>query len=46
MDEEIKDKCPGCGKINKHVWGDKLESTKGCFVVKCECGAIYLQALT
>lgn len=41
-----QDKCPECGRVNKHIWGDKLASTKGSFVVKCGCGTIYLQALT
>ncbi len=46
MDAKVRKKCPKCGKVNKHVWGDKLIKGQGYFVVICECGESYLQALT
>lgn len=46
MDAKVRNKCPRCGKVNKHVWGDKLTEGQGYFVVICECGESYLQALT
>ena len=45
MKSKVYNKCPICGKVNKHVWDGILKKSEGYFVVICECENIYLQAI-
>ncbi len=42
---QVHQKCPVCGTVNKHEWGDKIPLKTGYFVVKCECETTYQQVI-
>lgn len=42
---QVYKKCPKCGKVNKHEWAKTIVLHSGFFVVKCECGKTYQQAM-